>query len=125
MHRRPEPRNKRAKSLSQGEIETRTGLKRCYISRVENGHTVPALETLEKFARALEVRMYQFFYENDSSLDSARQNRNGKSDWASHGKGERQFKRITNTVSVMSPIDTDLFLHMVQKFVSAKPRRKT
>ena len=42
------------KKFSQGEIEKRTGLLRCYISRVENGHTVPAVETLEKFARALE-----------------------------------------------------------------------
>jgi len=43
------------KKLSQGDIEKRTGLLRCYISRVENGHTVPAIETLEKMARALEV----------------------------------------------------------------------
>jgi len=44
------------KKLSQGDIEKRTGLLRCYISRVENGHTVPAVETLEKLARALEIR---------------------------------------------------------------------
>jgi transcriptional regulator with XRE-family HTH domain len=44
-----------AKKLSQGEIEQRTGLLRCHISRVENGHTVPAVSTLEKFAHALEV----------------------------------------------------------------------
>jgi transcriptional regulator with XRE-family HTH domain len=31
------------KKLSQGDIEHRTGLLRCYISRVENGHTVPAV----------------------------------------------------------------------------------
>ena len=43
------------KNLSQGDIEKRTGLFRCYVSRVENGHTVPAVETIEKFARALEV----------------------------------------------------------------------
>jgi transcriptional regulator with XRE-family HTH domain len=43
-----------AKQLSQGDIEKRTGLLRCYISRVENGHTVPAIETLEKIARALD-----------------------------------------------------------------------
>ena len=49
------------KSLSQGDVEKRTGLLRCYISRVENGHTVPAVETLEKFARALEIPMYQLF----------------------------------------------------------------
>src|ERR1700686_816160 len=53
------------KNLSQGDIEKRTGLLRCYISRVENGHTVPAIETLEKFARALEVPLYQLFYEGE------------------------------------------------------------
>lgn len=47
-----------AKKLSQGDVEHRTGLLRAYVSRVENGHTVPAVETLEKFARALEVPMY-------------------------------------------------------------------
>ena len=47
------------KKLSQGDIEKRTGLMRYYISRVENGHTVPAIETLEKMARALEMPLYQ------------------------------------------------------------------
>jgi DNA-binding XRE family transcriptional regulator len=53
------------KKLSQGDIEKRTGLLRVYISRVENGHTTPAVETLEKFARALEVPMYQLFYDGE------------------------------------------------------------
>jgi transcriptional regulator with XRE-family HTH domain len=53
------------KKLSQGDIEKRTGLLRCYISRVENGHTVPAIETLEKLARALEVPVYQLFYDGE------------------------------------------------------------
>jgi transcriptional regulator with XRE-family HTH domain len=46
-------------------MEKRSGLLRCYISRVENGHTVPALETLEKMARALECPLYQLFYDSD------------------------------------------------------------
>ena len=54
-----------SKNLSQGDIEKRTGLLRCYISRVENGHTVPSIETLEKLARALEVPMYQLFYDGE------------------------------------------------------------
>ena len=54
-----------SKNLSQGDIEKRTGLLRCYISRVENGHTVPAIETLEKLARALEVPMYKLFYDGE------------------------------------------------------------
>ena len=54
------------KKFSQGDIEKKTGLLRCYVSRVENGHTVPSVETLEKFARALEVPMYQLFYDGEA-----------------------------------------------------------
>jgi transcriptional regulator with XRE-family HTH domain len=53
---------RREKGMSQGDIEQRTGLLRCYISRVENGHTVPSLETLERFAAALDLPVYRFFY---------------------------------------------------------------
>ena len=52
-----------SKKLSQGDLEKRTGLLRCYTSRVENGHTVPSLETLEKYARALEVPLHEIFFE--------------------------------------------------------------
>jgi transcriptional regulator with XRE-family HTH domain len=52
-----------SKNFSQGDIEEKTGLLRCYTSRVENGHTVPSLETLQKFARALEIPLYQLFYD--------------------------------------------------------------
>ena len=45
------------KGMSQGDIEKRTGLLRCYLSRVENGHTVPSLETLQKIARALDLQL--------------------------------------------------------------------
>jgi transcriptional regulator with XRE-family HTH domain len=55
-----------SKELSQSDIEERTGLLRPYISRVENGHTVPAVETLEKLARALEVPMYQLFHDGEA-----------------------------------------------------------
>jgi transcriptional regulator with XRE-family HTH domain len=43
------------KNLSQADIEERTGLMRCYISRVERGRTIPSVETLEKIAHGLEV----------------------------------------------------------------------
>jgi transcriptional regulator with XRE-family HTH domain len=51
--------------LSQGDIETRTGLLRCYISRVENGHTVSPVDTLEKIAHAIEMPLYQLLYGGD------------------------------------------------------------
>jgi len=55
------------KKLSQGNIEKRTGLLRCYVSRVENGFTIPSLETLEKFAKAFGVPLYQLFYEGEGT----------------------------------------------------------
>lgn len=58
-----------SKNLSQGDLEKRTGCLRCYTSRVENGHTVPSIETLEKYARALEIPMYRFFYKGDKPPD--------------------------------------------------------
>ena len=78
-----------AKKLSQGDIEKRTGLLRCYISRVENGHTVPAIETLEKLARAFEVPLYQLFYEGDEPPKLPNLLRRKTSDdivWGSSGK---------------------------------------
>ncbi len=57
------------KKLSQGDIEKRTKLLRCYVSRVENGFTIPSLETLEKFAKAFEVPLYQLFYEGAKPAD--------------------------------------------------------
>jgi transcriptional regulator with XRE-family HTH domain len=54
---------RKQKKVSQGEIENRSGLQRAYLSRVENGHTVPTIETLEKWAKALEVPIYQLFYD--------------------------------------------------------------
>jgi transcriptional regulator with XRE-family HTH domain len=53
------------KKLSQGDIEKRAGLLRCYLSRVENGHTVPYVDTLERIAQALQVPMYRLFTDED------------------------------------------------------------
>src|SRR5260370_8879419 len=55
------------RSMSQGEIEKRTGLLRCYLSRVENGHTIPSLDTLAKIAGAMDLALSQFFAEGNSN----------------------------------------------------------
>jgi transcriptional regulator with XRE-family HTH domain len=55
-----------SKNLSQGDIEQRTGMLRCYTSRVENGHTVPTVETLAKYAQALDIPLYQIFYDGEA-----------------------------------------------------------
>jgi len=110
-----------AKNLSQGDIEHRTGLLRCYISRVENGHTVPALETLEKIARALETPLYQFFYvEEDEPPMIERTAKAGELDWASHRKGYRTLRKFQNALHSMNESDRALLLYMAA--VVAKKR---
>src|SRR6201992_390964 len=93
------------KKLSQGDIEERTGLLRCYISRVENGHTVPAVETLEKFARALDVALYQLFYDGDDSSKSSRSKQpTDDGGWGGSGKDRRALDRFRR---LLSRIDED------------------
>ncbi len=57
------------RGLSQGDIEKKTGLLRCYLSRVENGHTVPSLDTLSKIAQSLEIPLAQFFSETPAQAE--------------------------------------------------------
>jgi transcriptional regulator with XRE-family HTH domain len=55
------------RNMSQGDIEKRTGLLRCYLSRVENGHTIPSLDTLAKIAGAMDLALSQFLAEGNST----------------------------------------------------------
>jgi transcriptional regulator with XRE-family HTH domain len=108
------------KDLSQGDIEERTGLKRCYVSRVENGHTVPSIETLEKLARALEVPLYQFFYDGDAPpelrpIPQDASNDNG--DWGNSGDSARFFERLRQLLGRLSEHDRKLILHMTSRMV--------
>jgi len=115
------------KKLSQGEIEKRTGLLRCYISRVENGHTVPAVETLEKFARALEVPLYQLFYEGEElpKLANLPKRRNGTAvAWGDSGKDARTLEKFRSLLGRAEEGDRRLLLFMAKKMVRPKTSRK-
>ena len=111
------------KKLSQGDVEKRTGLLRCYISRVENGHTVPAVETLEKFARALEVPMYQLFYDGEEPPKLPNlPNRKTADDiaWGSKGKEARLLAKFCRLFGQMEEADLGLVLFMAQKMAKRK-----
>jgi transcriptional regulator with XRE-family HTH domain len=106
------------KNLSQGDIEKRTGLLRCYISRVENGHTVPAIETLEKLARAMEVPMYQLFYEGEEPPKGPNLPKRKAGDdhaWGSSGKDARTLDKFRRLLKRTSETDRKLLLLMAQK----------
>ena len=111
------------KKLSQGDIEKKTGLLRCYISRVENGHTVPAVETLEKFARALEVPMYQLFYDGEEPPKLPNLPRRKSADdvvWGSTGKDARTLAKFCRLFGRMKQGDFGLVLFMAQKMAKRK-----
>ena len=103
------------RNLSQGDIEKRTGLLRCYVSRVENGHTVPSPDTLEKWARALNVPLYQVFYEG-KDLPAPQPVKAEKSGlWGSDGKNARYLNQLRRTLSRTQDRDRQLLLNMARK----------
>jgi transcriptional regulator with XRE-family HTH domain len=109
------------KKFSQGDIEKRTGLLRCYISRVENGHTVPAIETLEKMARALEVPLYQLFYDGEEPPALPNLPKRKSADdivWGSTGKEARLLSKFRRLMGRIEEPDRRLLLYMAQKMAN-------
>lgn len=109
------------KKLSQGDVEKRTGLLRCYISRVENGHTVPAVETLEKFACALEVPLYLLFYDGEEppQMPNLPYGKTaGEIVWGSSGKNARVLSKFLRLLGRIEEGDRHLLLHVAQKMAN-------
>jgi transcriptional regulator with XRE-family HTH domain len=104
-----------SKELSQGDIEKRTGLLRCYISRVENGHTVPAIETLEKMARALEVPMYRLFHDGETPTSLRRLKPAKDDEFGSEDADADYLAKLRKLLAKMEPDDQKLLLNMAQK----------
>ena len=105
-----------AKNLSQGDIEERTGLRCCYTSRVENGHTVPSVETLEKYARALEIPMYHLVFDgNDPPVPPKLTKKGTKDVWEDSRAGVRLMKKIIRLLSKMNQSDRDLILFLARR----------
>ena len=111
------------KNFSQGEIEKRTGLLRCYVSRVEHGHTVPAIETLEKFARALEVPMYELLYEGEEppKLPNLPKRKTAADiAWGSRGKDARTLAKFCQLFSRMKEDDLGFVFFTAQIMAKRK-----
>lgn len=102
------------KGLSQGDIEKKTGLLRCYLSRVENGHTVPSLDTLSKIAQALDLPISQFFA--DDSLGPQMKTQKLSDDEL------RFLTQIRRYSSNLNESDRKLLLAMVKKFAATATR---
>ena len=99
------------KNYSQGDIEKATGLLRCYVSRVENGHTVPTVETLEKWARALDMPLYKVMYEgNEPPKPRKLANEDDKGLWGYSKKEASELSQLQRYLAKMDAKQRTLLL---------------
>lgn len=111
------------KGLSQGDIENSTGLLRCYISRVENGHTVPSLETLERFAAALDVPLYELFYAHEEmpstpNLTPRRTLEDLAEEGGQPGEEARFLLKLKTLVGRIAESDREVLLTLAKKLAA-------
>ena len=111
------------KGMSQGDIEKCTGLLRCYISRIENGHTTPSLETLERFAGALEVPLHRIFYPSESEHATASQRPQAVLDEPVAqpgvvGDDARLLLQLRHILAKLGKPDRDLLLTLARKLAT-------
>ena len=104
------------KKFSQGMIEQRTGLLRCYVSRIENKHTVPTVDTLEKWARALEVPLYRIFHDGEEPAEKPRRLEVGQvaSLWGTSAREWKELVLLSKALSKMNEHKRYLLLKMAQ-----------
>jgi transcriptional regulator with XRE-family HTH domain len=96
-------------NFTQGDIEERAGLKRCYISRVENGLTVPSVDTLSKFAQAYRMTLYQLLYDGDRPPGEP----DLTTSMSASGREARYFQKLTRHLSKMSEDDRAVLMEFV------------
>jgi transcriptional regulator with XRE-family HTH domain len=109
------------KHLTQGDIENKTGLLRCYISRVEKGHTIPNVETLEKFARALKVPLYRLFTDgqpvNMPKLPSI------KAPWGADGRHQHELRLFAKAFRRLNDHKQKLLMGLAQEMVTHRVKK--
>lgn len=108
------------RKLSHGDIEERTGMLRCYVSRVERGHTVPAVETLEKFARALEIPLYKIFTDGELPEISRR---NPPAQSSRSRKEARFFNKFRPLFARMKEGDRALLMELAREMAAVAVRK--
>lgn len=111
------------RGLSQGDIEKSTGLLRCYISRIENGHTIPSLETLERFAGALDVPLYKMFYSGEGEAPTPNLVQRPTLDELAEQPGKigeeaRFMLQLKGLLTKLGELDRDVLLTLARKLAT-------
>jgi len=116
------------KGFSQGDLERASGLLRCYISRVELGYTAPSLETLERFAAALDVPLYRLFYEGEGAPPTPHLTRRPSLWELAHDAGTDQAEarfllKVGKLATQLRESDRSLLLDLAAK-LAGRPKKK-
>jgi transcriptional regulator with XRE-family HTH domain len=114
-------------NLSQGDVYHRTGLMNCYISRVENGYTVPSVETLEKLARALDIPLYLLFYDGENPPAPQKlvvRRRDNPEAWSDSRKDSRFLNRLSAYLARTDRAHTELLLQVAEMMASSSRHKR-
>ena|ERR1022692_951440 len=111
------------KGMSQGDVENVTGMPRCYISRIENGHTIPCLETLERFAGALDVPLHEMFYSGEGEVPTPNLTRRASLDELAAQTGQvgeeaRFLVQFKHVLSKLGEPDRDVLLTLARQLAT-------
>ena len=113
-----------AKNMSQMEIAEATGLVQPYVSRVENGHTIPGVETLEKWASALKVPLYQILYDGEDPPKPLTLSGNHNRElWGNSARDSHDLKRLRQFLSKMNEQERELLLSLAGRMASRTKRK--
>jgi transcriptional regulator with XRE-family HTH domain len=115
-----------AKKMSQVEIAEVTGLVQPYVSRVENGHTIPGVETLEKWASALKIPLYQILYDGEEPPKPLKLSGNhNRALWGNSGRDSHDLKRLRQFLAKMNDQERELLLSLAGRMASRSRRGAT
>ena len=112
-----------SKHMSQGDIEKRTGLLRAYVSRVENGHTVPNIETLEKLAAAFDMPLWKIFFEGDQPTRPVFPSRELPHSTTESVKDRKFYLKLSRLLGRMTEKDRHLLFFAVQRMARRRAVR--
>jgi transcriptional regulator with XRE-family HTH domain len=111
-----------AKRLSQEDVGRKSGLLQCYVSRVERGRTIPNLETLEKFANALEIPLYRLFTDGESVRIPKLLSTNGEFARQIGGSHRRDLHLLASAFSRMGEHRRSLLVGLARKMARRRVR---
>jgi transcriptional regulator with XRE-family HTH domain len=109
---------RKAKHLSQADLERRCGLARCRISWLEHGRAAPTLKTLEKIADALEIPVHRFLLDvEDGSQPAAIPHKSATNERRMPGakSGIRLFGELRTYLRQMSEEDKFLLVSIAER----------